>query len=118
MNIKIIKEKISADELRSFLGEYFPDMIKFVVDVERRVMALGGEMHSDAEEKLLEDGSLQANLWGANVYPNRPPGQEKIEYVSLINIRPVQNNRSMEIQDQSLKQKIKEIFQELVNLND
>ena len=72
--------------------------MKYVVDVERGVLGLGGEMHADAEQLLLEDGSRQADLWGANYYPGR--GREGcIEYTSLINIRPAAGNRSMEIQD-------------------
>lgn len=115
MNIKIITQKISNEEFRSFLGQYFDDMIKFVVDVERRVIALGGEMHADAEEVLLENGSTQQNLWGANIYPDRL-GEEKLEYVSLINIRPAQQNRSMEIQDDVRRETIKNIVTELIEL--
>lgn len=45
--------------------------MKFVVDVERGILAIGGEMHAEAEQRLLEHGSRQANLWGANYYPGR-----------------------------------------------
>ena len=82
-------ERIAPAELRRLVDLFFEDMVKYVVDVERGVLAVGGEMHSDAEQVLLEDGSRQADLWGANYYPGR--GREEcIEYTALINIRPAQ----------------------------
>ena len=112
-DIKIIKEKISQDELRLFLGKPFIDMVKFIVDIEKEIIGLGGEMHMDAEQILLKNGSEQKNLWGGNVYPDKS-GEEKIEYESLINIRPSQNNRSMQIQDEKLKKQIKNIVDKLL----
>ena len=112
--MKIIKKRIFKDELMSFLDRPFSEMIKFVVDVERRIIALGGEMHADAEQILLEDGSKRENLWGGNIYP-KIEGEEKIEFISLINIRPSQNNRSMEIEDDNIRNKVKKIVEELIN---
>ena len=87
--------------------------MKYVVDVERGVIGLGGEMHADAEQLLLEDGSRQADLWGANYYPGR--GREGgIEYTSLINIRPAAGNRSMEIQDPALRERVRDLTWALV----
>lgn len=112
-DIKIISKKISKRELRSFLGKPFDDMIKFVVDVRKEIVALGGEMHADGEQILLEKGSKQKNLWGGNIYPNAK-GSRKIEYISLINIRPSQNNRSMEIKDKTLRTKIESVIKKLI----
>lgn len=111
---KIIDKKISEAELREFLNQPFPEMIKFVVDIDKEILALGGELHADAEAVLLEAGCEQKNLWGGNVYPDSKI--EKIEYDSLINIRPSQNNRSLEIQDEFLKNKIKNIVYKLLPL--
>jgi hypothetical protein len=83
-------------------------MVKYVVDVERRTAAVGGELHADAEHLLLEAGSLQADLWGANYYPGRG-ADECIEYTSLINIRPGQGNRSMLISDPIVRERVREI---------
>jgi len=100
--------RIDRRELRRLVDLFFEDMVKYVVDVERGVAAVGGEMHADAEEALLEDGSRQADLWGANYYPGR--GREEcIEYTSLINIRPAQGNRSMEIQEPAVRARIREL---------
>jgi Protein of unknown function (DUF5674) len=79
-----------------------------VVDVERGVVGLGGDMRADAEQILLEDGSRLADLWGANYYPGR--GRDGcIEYTSLINIRPAAGNRSMEIQDPAVRDRVRDL---------
>lgn len=100
-------------ELRRLVDLFFEDMVKYVVDVERGVAAVGGEMHADAEQALLEDGSRQVDLWGANYYPGR--GREEcIEYTALINIRPAQGNRSMEIQDPAMRERVRQLTVALV----
>jgi len=114
-NIKIIKNKINNKELKLFLNKPFVDMIKFVVDIEKEVIAIGGEMHADAESILLNNNSEQKNLWGGNIYPGAKI-DHKIEYSSLINIRPSQNNRSMQVEDDKLKLKIKNIVNKLIEL--
>jgi len=111
--IVIVRERIEPAELKRLALLYFEDMVKYVVDVERGVVGLGGEMHADAEQLLLEDGSRQADLWGANYYPGR--GHEGcIEYTSLINIRPAAGNRSMEIQDPALRERVRDLTWALV----
>jgi hypothetical protein len=111
--IVIVRERIDSDELERLVLLYFEDMVKYVVDVERGVIGLGGEMHADAEQLLLEKGSRQADLWGANYYPGR--GRDGcIEYTALINIRPAQGNRSMEILDPALRQRVRDLTWALV----
>jgi hypothetical protein len=112
--IVIVREdRIDPGDLKRLVLLYFEDMVKYVVDVERGLIGLGGEMHADAEQLLLEDGSRQADLWGANYYPGR--GREGgIEYTSLINIRPAAGNRSMEIQDPALRERVRNLTWALV----
>jgi hypothetical protein len=112
--IVIVKEgRIEPRELRRLVLLYFEDMVKYVVDIERGVIGLGGEMHADAEQLLLEDGSHQVDLWGANYYPGR--GREDcIEYTALINIRPAAGNRSMEIQDPAVRERVRVLTWSLV----
>ena len=105
--------RIDPAELRRLVDEVFEDMVKYVVDVERGLAAVGGEMHADGEQVLLEDGSRQADLWGANYYPGRGPS-ECIEYTSLINIRPAFGNRSMEIQDPGVRERVRELTLALI----
>ena len=111
--IVILEHPINPAELRRLVDLYFGDMVKFVVDVRRRVAAVGGDLHADAEQELLARGSGQADLWGANYYPGRDPG-ECIEYTALINIRPSQGNRSMEIKDDEVRRAVREITHTLI----
>ena len=69
--IVIVEQSIDPVELRRLVDLYFGDMVKIVVDVRRRVAAVGGELHADAEQVLLEHGSAQADLWEANYYPGQ-----------------------------------------------
>lgn len=88
-------------------------MVKLVVDVRRRLVAVGGELHADAEALLIEQGSRQADLWGANYYPG--VGVERcVEYTALINIRPSQGNRSMKIEDPAVRETMRAIVHEIV----
>ncbi len=111
--VLVSASRLARDELRRLAELYFEDMVKYVVDVARGVIAVGGEMHADAEQVLLDDGSTQADLWGATYYPGR--GRELcVEYTALINIRPAQGNRSMEIQDPAVRQRVRELTFALV----
>ena len=113
MDIRIIRKKITHQELTEVAQANFGDMVKGVVDIKNKIIALGGELHADAEAVLLENGSLQDDLWGFNIYPDKSEDQ-RIQYSSLINIRPAQGARSIEIQDQQLKNKMKEIIDSLI----
>jgi len=111
--IKVITKKIDKRELKKLVDEGFKDMAKYAVDTEQKRIAIGGELHADGEQLLLESGSEQKDIWGANYYPGR--GESAcIEYTSLINIRPSQGNNSMEIINKDLQKKIKEITFELI----
>jgi len=113
MTIKIVKDSITIDEIKQLAQDSFVDMVKGAVDVRIGVMALGGSMHADAEQALLASGSQQDDIWGINIYPDKS-AEDRIQYESLINIRPRQDNRSMEIQDKALKRKIAEIVNGLI----
>ncbi|HEY4496335.1 MAG TPA: DUF5674 family protein [Candidatus Paceibacterota bacterium] len=108
MVIKIIKDKISLKELQTLAKEFYGSMTKGVADIERGVVAFGGEYHMEANMSLIEDGSGQSNLWGFNVYLNKPR-EDWLEYTSLINIRPAAGNFDMMIGDEQIRQKVKEI---------
>lgn len=110
---RIVGERISRAELTVLAEERFGDMVKAVVDVGRRIMAVGGELHSDQEAQLLDDGSQQSDLWGINLYPAEP-GEEFIEFDSMINVRPSVGNRSRSVEDPSLRRRLTEIVHSLV----
>ena len=103
---RIIEKPITHAEACELARQGYGDMVKGVVDIEREIIALGGEWHMDANLKLIEHGSVQSAVWGFNFYPEG----SRIEYTSLINIRPAQGNRKIEIQDVLLKKKMEQII--------
>lgn len=113
MPMKIIDQSITKSELTELAKERFGDMVKAVVDIERGIMAIGGELHADEEALLLEQGSKQQDLWGINFYPDKS-ADDFIEFDSMINIRPSQNNRSRGVQDSEMRKRIIEIVGKLV----
>ena len=100
-------------ELRSLAHGQFGDFVKAVVDVGLGVMAIGGELHADEEALLLEQGSRQADVWGINLFPDRG-GTDRIEFDSMINIRPSQGNRSRSVEDPVLRQQIVKVVTGLI----
>lgn len=109
----IIKNKITIDELNEMAAKKFGNLIKAVVDVEKEIMAVDGDLHSDEEALLLENGSAQKNLWGINIYP-KMKGDDFVEFDSMINLRPSQGNQSRGINDIEIKKKILKIVNGLV----
>ena len=110
--ILIIREQATPEQIEQMAETYVGLMIKLAVDIEREILAGGGELHADCEQTLLEDGS-QENVWGADWYPE----VRRVGFESLINIRPRQQNRSMEIKNPVLKEKIETIVRNLLELN-
>lgn len=113
MPMTLVEKQISQSELFELAKERFGDLVKAVVDVERGIMTIGGELHADEEALLLDQGSRQQDLWGINLYPDKS-GEEFIEFDSMINLRPSQGNRSRDVVDPEIRQKIKEIVTALV----
>ena len=112
-DILVSDRPIDPKLLRELVERFFGDMVKLVVDVRQRLVAVGGELHADAEAVLLEGGSKQADLWGANYYPGLGP-DECLQFTALINIRPAQDNRAMEVQDPAIRETIRAVVHELV----
>ena len=112
MEIKIVREAITKAELNEMAKQQFGDMVKAVVDVEQRIMAIGGELHSDEEAMLLDQGSAQKNLWGINLYPEQPIA-EWIEFDSMINVRPSSGNRSRNVERAEIRETITAIVNQL-----
>jgi len=111
--IKIIETSITRAELGNMAKAMFGNMVKAVVDVEKGIMAVGGELHSDEEGLLLENGSEQKHLWGINIYPEIE-GEGFIEFDSMINLRPSHNNLSRGVDDKETREKIIEVVTRLV----
>ena len=112
--MQIIRDPIPLGMFKQMAEAGFGDMVKAVVDVERRIMAVDAELHADEEALLLEDGSRPADLWGINIYPDLEEA-DRIEFDSMINIRPRRNNPSRSVQDAAIREHILEIVRELLS---
>ncbi|MEA1926248.1 MAG: DUF5674 family protein [Patescibacteria group bacterium] len=111
--MKIVKDKISIKDLKKLAEEIFGNFVKAVVDIDKKIMAIGGELHSDEEALLLKKGSEQKNLWGINIYPEIED-ENRIEFDSMINLRPSQKNRSRGVDDPEIRKKIVGIVNNLI----
>ena len=111
--IEIIDKKIDENQLLKFLGQPFSEMIKFVVDINREVIGLGGEYHADAEALMLDQGSKQEHPWGGNLYFDAQ-GKRKTEFSAYINLRPNAENRSMLVEDEKIKNEMQRIIENLL----
>lgn len=112
-DLLIISTPIKAERLAELAAETFGDMVKAVVDVSRRVIALGGELHSDEEAALLAGGSSQGDLWGINIYPDKAR-PEWVEFDSMINVRPRMGNPSRSVDDPGTRDLILEVVAALI----
>ena len=104
MRLHLLRQSPTRDQVQDMLeaqGSY----IKLAVDVARGMVVGGGEYHADCEELLLAQGSHQEDIWGADWYPDR----RTVTFGALINSRPRQNNRSMEVQDAALRAAIEQV---------
>src|SRR5262245_43008128 len=107
--IHLLRQKASASQVAEML-EALDVYIKVAVDIERGVLAGGGALHADCEAVLLEDGSQQVDIWGADWIPS----SGEVKYEALINIRPSQDNLSMTIQDASVRDRVKKVVESLL----
>lgn len=109
--ILIIREKATKKQIEQMLEEYKDqNYIKVVVDIEEGFLAGGGEYHFDAEQLLLEDGSKQENLWGGGI----DMGTSQIDYNSMINQRPNQNNLGRDVASPEIREKMDQIIKKLI----
>ena len=109
MPVILITEKATKAQMQEMLVS-LDDYIKLAVDIEIGILAGGGSLHSDCEEVLLVNGSKQENVWGADWVPFL----QAVNFESLINIRPVNKNFSMEVTDPELRLKIERIVRDLL----
>ena len=106
--MKTVENKISIKELKDMSSKMFHNLVKAVVDVQKEILVVDAELHSDEEAYLLQLGSKQENLWGINIYPDLDK-EERIEFDSMINLRPSQGNNSRGVEDESIQKRIIDI---------
>ena len=110
MPVLLIKNKATKQQIEEML-KTLKSYIKLAVDVERGILAGGGELHADCESLLVADGGRQENIWGANWIPS----ERKVTYEALLNVAPRRNNRSMEIQDPKIRKLVESITRKLLD---
>jgi len=111
--MKIISGNITIEEIRNMAKAMFGNLVKVVVDIEKEIIAIDGELHSDEEVMLLENGSNQDNLWGINIYPDLQVN-ERIEFDSMINLRPRLGNMTRSVDSPEIREKITRIINILI----
>ena len=110
MDIRIIKKrKLSKEELVEMAKEFYFEMIKGVAYVERGIIALGGKWYIDASGVLVRDGSGQQDLRVFNIYLDKLE-RDRLEYHSLINIKPNNGNKTTCIENKDVRIKIEEVI--------
>ncbi|MBU1015133.1 hypothetical protein KKI17_01680 [Patescibacteria group bacterium] len=114
MQVHIIKEPITREELKRIAQERYGDLVKAAVDVEKEIMAVGGELHIDEENALIEEeDSKGGHVWGINLYPGES-GERFIEFDSVINLKPGLGNRSRDVDNLEIRRKLITIVQKLI----
>lgn len=114
MAIRILKTPITKVELSEIASEAFGDVVKAVVDVEKEIMAVGGELHADEEIFLMEhEDSKREHMWGINIYLKKP-AREMVEFDSMINLKPSFGNKSRDVESEHIKEKIRQIVDKLI----
>jgi hypothetical protein len=111
MGILIIRKQATPSdiaEMRTESGSF----IKLAVDLEREILAGGGELHADCEQALLLEGSKQNDIWGGDWFPDL----QEVGFESLINIRPRQGNRGLELESPELKKRFEAIVRNLLEV--
>lgn len=112
--IEIVRSSVTVGHLRSLAEDGFGDLVKAVVDIEQRTMAIGGGMHADEEAMLMDLGSRQRDLWGINLYPDQYGTSDWVEFDSMINLRPGQGNRTRSVESAEIRDQIIQIVGRLV----
>ncbi|MBD2535169.1 hypothetical protein H6G97_39480 [Nostoc flagelliforme FACHB-838] len=106
--ILLLRERATPEQLELMLRSH-KFYIRTAVDIERRVLVGGGGLHADCEEKLLDDGSRQQDIWAASFMPLTG----KMIFESMVNLRPRQN-RSMEILNPNIRERVAQLINEFL----
>jgi|SRR3989344_4798152 len=114
METRIVKDKITLDGLKTLAREQYGDIIKAVVDVEKEIMGVGGELHIDIQSLLIEKENSQGqDTWGINLYLEKI-GEDFIEFDSMINLKPLLGNKKRGVENLEVQNKIRKIVTKLV----
>ena len=111
MAIKIVENKISEEELKKFTHPDSDTMVKIAVDVKQGILSLGCVWHSECQQALINNNNSSGlDVWGANIHLDEPKN-ERLEYDSLINIKPALKHKEMKLQNEDIKDPLVRIYQ-------
>lgn len=110
--MQIVSEKITVNELKKMSEKMFGGYVKAVVDLEKEIMVVDAELHSDQEALLLENESKQGDLWGINLYPDNFGNDNFFD--SMINLRPSWGNKTRDVDDLAVRENITNLVHKLV----
>ncbi|PIP55623.1 MAG: hypothetical protein CO183_02735 [Candidatus Zambryskibacteria bacterium CG_4_9_14_3_um_filter_42_9] len=114
METRIVKNKVTQDELKTLAHEQYGDIIKAVVDVKQEILGVGGELHIDIQSLLIEKENSQGQeTWGINLHLEKM-GDDFIEFDSMINLKPLLGNKTRGIENLEIQNKIRKIISKLV----
>lgn len=111
--MQTISSPISKNNLADIAKSKFGNMVKAVVDIDKRIMVIDADLHADEEAELLNQKSKQENLWGINLYPELE-GDDFIEFDSMINVRPGAGNMSRGVDSEDIRTRIVNIVHSLI----
>jgi len=112
--MKTVNKHISLKEIKIMTKQKFGNLVKAVVDINRKIMVVDADLHADEEALLIKSGSQQADLWGINFYPEKYNSPDFIEFDSMINLRPSQNNLSRGVEDKKIQKQIRQIVKNVI----
>ncbi len=112
--MKIVEDKITIDELKEMSKKMFGGLVKAVIDVEKEIMVVDGELHSDEQGLLIESGSKHENTWGVNIYPEMFGQENWIEFDSMINLKPLLNCRTRGVENKQIQEKIIQVINKFI----
>ncbi len=109
--IIVLDRKITPEEFK-LAREVYGDYIKTVVDIEKNIIAVGGEYHIDCEEELIRQGSKLENLYGGGYRIST----KEVEYMAMSNYKPALNKYTYEISDNQIRDKLYKLTKEYLEI--
>lgn len=109
--MQVIDKKLSPKEISSLSAKY-GNYVKLTVDIDKKILVIGCELHADGEKILLDSGSLQDNIWGGGINLKT----KEIDATAVLNLRPRLKNNSLEILDPLRRDKFIQVVSKLIQL--
>jgi hypothetical protein len=105
MGIIIVGQEITKNDINASREDY-PEYIKITADLDKEIVAIGGEYHADAERVLVERfDSKRSDIWGGGYNIST----KAFEVNAMLNLKSG-SNESLEILDPKIRTKFLEII--------